>query len=212
MQETKGRLLAIGSKLQIVKLNPKREDAFFDVEFAYLQMRLVCELIAMAALAAHHSYGLKKTLLQEWRADEIFAELETLNALSFPVPVKLERKPGQMPQFTPQSDRGISRHRLKEIYGKCGNSLHRGVLLHALQGKKRVYNVDELWGWWVEVMNTISEHLILFPKDERALLVNLNGDGDGRVTVAEAQAEGAFAVSSEFPTPKLKSDRPPRGR
>lgn len=212
MQETKGRLLAVANNLRIVKLNPKREDAYLDVEFCYLQIRLVCELIAVAALAAHYEYGLKRTLLRQWRADEIFAELENLNALSFPVPVRLERKPGEMPCFTPQSGKGISRHRLEEIYGKCGNALHRGALQHALQGKKRVYNVDELNGWFVEIMNTIGEHLILFPKTHKALLVNLTGDADGRVTVAEAQADDEFVVSSEFPTPKPKPDRPSRGR
>jgi hypothetical protein len=40
--------------------------------------------------------------------------------------------------------------------------------------------------------------MVLLPKENRLLMVNLVDDGGGRVQVAQAVSEGSFVVSPDF--------------
>jgi hypothetical protein len=213
MHEIKWRLGVIDDKLQAIKKAPDEniEQHLLNIEFSYLQVRFVCELVALAALAAHRSYGLKKELLDKWHADEIFAALEEINEHCFPVPTSSEWTSESHLHFTPQPDRGISRHQLKEIYGRCGDNLHRGFLRHALTGKHKLYNVDDLLGWFLQLQATLGEHLIVFPDQRRTLMVNLTGGADGSVIVLESKGDESFALPSDFPSPQPKPRRPHKG-
>jgi hypothetical protein len=196
MQEIKERLDAIGSLLRIIGHKPDAPFAIYQAELAYLQIRFVCELIALASLGAHHSYGLNKNLLKAWRADEIFEHLEQINQHCFPIPVRATRDQDGITCFTHAPERGMSRLELKTMYGQCGNILHRGVLKHALAGKQRIYDLDQVARWQRKIVNLLAEHTILFPQEHRAVMVNLKGDDKGRVIVAHAEADGPFVVSS----------------
>lgn len=180
MAEIKWRLGETDIRLKGVRARPNGYGAILETELCYLQIRYVCELVALASLAAHHSYGLNKDLLKQHHAAQIFAELEGINALSFPVPVSLGLDENGMKQFTPALERGMPRQAFSEIYGKCGNHLHRGFLKHALKGKGRTYDVDELSNWHRSFVQLITQHLILFPQEERVVLVNLIGGPDRR--------------------------------
>jgi hypothetical protein len=86
----------------------------------------------------------------------------------------------------------MPRQALAEIYGKCGNNLHRGFLKHALKGEVRTYDVDELTSWHKSLVGLITQHLILFQQEQRVVLVTLIGGPDGNVMVVNAQADGPF--------------------
>lgn len=194
MEEIKWRVNEINRRLARAKQKQHEIDAIFEVEFCYLQLRFVCELIALASLAAHHSYGLKNDLLKQWHADQIFAELEGINEYCFPWPVRVTRQANGQLHIADDPSRELTRGELKEIYGKCGRELHRGVLKHALAGAQKVYDANQLIDWVMSVVALINEHSILFPKEHRAVLVSLHGGENGEVAVLQLKADGPFQI------------------
>lgn len=59
-------------------------------EIAYLQLRMICELIALACLVAHGEVsGVQKAdLRKEWNADKIIKKVGSLHPGFYPVPVR----------------------------------------------------------------------------------------------------------------------------
>lgn len=201
MEEIKWRAGEIDRRFALVKEEKQHHfDSIFEIEFCYLQLRLVCELIALASLVAHHSYGLKKDLLKEWHADQIFAELEEINEHSFPWPVHLTMDAQGNRHIADAPERAMTRSELKEIYGKCGNALHRGILKHTLAGKQRIYDPNELIAWVRSVRALVIEHSILFPRENRAVLVGPFAGQNGEAVVLQLAADGPFVkLSSNSP-------------
>lgn len=203
MEEIKWRVAEIDRRLALVKKSPDF-DSIFEIEFCFLQLRFVCELIALASLVAHHSYGLRKNLLKEWHADQIFVELEEINQHCFPWPVRVTRGVNGHLHVADDASRELTRGQLREVYGKCGDALHRGVLKHTLAGKQKIYDANELVGWVRSVAALVREHSILFPQENRAMLVNLFGGRNQEVAVIQLAAEGPFSVQksdSQHPSP-----------
>jgi hypothetical protein len=215
MEEIKWRLDEMHRRLKAVKGQEANLNAIFEVEFCFLQMRFVCELIALAALAAHHSYGLKKDLLEEWHADQIFYELERINEHCFPWPVSLTLDDQGNKHLADAPNLALTRTELKEIYGKCGKELHRGMLKHTLQGSAKIYDANELVGWMQAIGRMLALHSILFPDEERAVLVNLFGGPNREVAVIQLAAKGPFsiqrAVPPQRPSPVTGKPSHPRG-
>jgi hypothetical protein len=98
-------------------------------EFCYLQLRMVCELIAFGCLVAHGDMKDVRApkLQKEWAADKIMEELERLHPAFYPYAAR------QMPTSTGLHLEVINPHpcpkaELIKIYHECGNVLHRGSL------------------------------------------------------------------------------------
>ena len=92
----------------------------------------------------------------------------------------------------------MDRERLKTIYNQVDNALHRGRLKHAVAGEQKAYDLSLVARWRSEFVSLLSEHAMVFPQEERVLLVNLNGDEGGGVQVIEAVADGPFAVGPGY--------------
>lgn len=198
MQEVKGRLGDIGHRLDWIAANPEAESAVFEAEQTFLHTRFICELVALSALSAHHSYGLGRDLLKAYRADNIFTRLVGVNPFCFPVPVVGTKGADGITHFVVHEEGRMDSERLKTIYNQVDNALHRGRLKHAVAGEQKVYDLSLVARWRTEFVSLLSQHLILFPQEERVLLVTLNGDAEGRVKVIQAEADGPFAVGPGF--------------
>lgn len=73
-------------------------DAFLSVEFAYLQLRRITELMALAVLVAHNQVEDFRTsrFLERWNADTIFGILARLNEDGFPAPIRMNDVPSEL--------------------------------------------------------------------------------------------------------------------
>lgn len=198
MQEIKGRLSDIGHRLGWIAVNQEAEAVVFEAEQTFLHTRFVCELIALSSLSAHHSYGLGKDLLKAYRADNIFARLAGINQHCFPVPVVGTKGQDGVTHFQAREEGRMDSERLKTIYNQVDNALHRGRLKQAVRGEKKVYDLSLVASWRSEFLGLLAQHIVLFPEEERALVVMLNGDEEGRVKVLQAEAGGPFAVGPGF--------------
>jgi hypothetical protein len=210
MQEIKWRFQHTVERLGSIRANPQAAHHILDAELCYLQVRFICELIALASLSAHHEFGLNKDLLKAWNADDIFTRLEAINPFCFPAPVKLTVDGDGNKQFSHAPERDLSREALCEIYGQCGDALHRGRLKHMLASKTKYYELDRLDASMQSIWALLAEHLILFPTTGKALLVNITGPGDEVVVIeAESEAGGPVHVSSD-PVSSRAAKRKPR--
>src|SRR3981081_1197973 len=59
-------------------------------EFCYLQLRVLCELIALSCLVAHGDIAVKysKRIGKEWSADKIIDQLTILHPNFYPQPIR----------------------------------------------------------------------------------------------------------------------------
>jgi hypothetical protein len=144
----------------------------------------------------------------------IFHELEQINEHCFPWPVHVTKGASGGFHIADQPKRQLTRTQLKEIYGRCGDALHRGRLLHTLMGKQKVYDPNDLIVWVRSIAALVREHSILFPRENRAMLVNLFGGPNEEVAVLHLSADGPFSVQRadpQRPSPAKGKPRHPRG-
>lgn len=191
MQEIKWRFKCTIERLGAIRASPQATHHIIDAELCYLQLRFICELVALASLSAHHEFGLNKDLLKAWSADDIFTRLEAINPFCFPAPITLTVDRDRNKQFSHSPDRALSKQDLCDIYGQSGNALHRGRLKHMLASKTKYYDLDRLEASMQSIWLLLAEHLILFPATGKALLVHMGGPSD-EVTVLEAESDGPF--------------------
>lgn len=124
MEEIRRRILAInmGTGNYLVTIPPP-----IVREFCYLQIRMICELIAYGCLLAHCDIEDARApkLIREWSAEKIMKALEQLHPTFYPHAARQVNIPNGIhleiinPHPLPKSE-------LLHIYGQCGDVLHRG--------------------------------------------------------------------------------------
>ncbi|WP_411289273.1 hypothetical protein, partial [Phenylobacterium sp.] len=111
-------------------------------EFAHLQLRMICELVALACLVAHHDIEATRNakLQSAFAADWLLKSLEELNPGCFPGPVvKANTLPGGPHHFVERGPDFMTRDELLKLYSReCGLVLHRGSLKNLLKANSTV--------------------------------------------------------------------------
>lgn len=189
MEEIKTRFGAIHETVSALRADNTSPNAFMYAEFCFLQMRFVCELIALAAIAAHKPLGLNKGLLKSWHADRTFAALSKINPQCFPRGIIIGRKNGAI--HVELRKRELDRADLQRIYNKCGEILHRGMIKHVLNGEIKVYDIEKLDAWARSIGQLMSQHSIMILEEGIVLLVTMQHGPTGAVQVAFAKGDGA---------------------
>jgi hypothetical protein len=210
MREIKIRLEAIQGRMVVIKEDLASPTAFLEAEFCILQVRFVCELLALAVLAAHRPLGLKSDLQKAWNARKIFETLAQMNAECFPKAANFERKDDGVHGDIVHDK--IDRSGLQNIYDQCGEALHRGVLKHALSGRPKVYDIPKIEGWARQLGALLSSHVVLISDLEIVLIVQLNVGPDQHVEVAVAGGGPFVHVPPETRPACRPSEKPRRPR
>ncbi|QDH72503.1 hypothetical protein [Brevundimonas sp. M20] len=181
MEEVKGRSRIAADKILQVRSLPMSEgQKMVETESAILQIRFICELLALSSLALHSGLGLSNTLRKSWHADNIFTMLSDVNPNSFQTPIVLTRKDDGTFLYDNRKI-PLDRYGVKKIYERCGGLLHRGVLKQVLEGKDRAYNLDQLDIWINRIVELLSPHSILFSKQNTCMIVMMSVPPNDRV-------------------------------
>jgi hypothetical protein len=107
-------------------------------EFCFLQIRMICELIALGCLVANGDISATKKLQQAWKADEIMEALERLHPEFFPIPSVQKKEPYGY-SFEPKKPHPLPKDEFLKIYNRqCGDILHRGNIRKLLSQKSPV--------------------------------------------------------------------------
>lgn len=158
MEEVKIRASSMNTATSVANGLPPQ----FVREYCFLQLRMLCELIALGCLVAHGDMAETNTkeFQKAYKADEIVKRLEALHPDFYPVPVK--------PTFGESSihldiiETGyLKKAELIELYGKCGDVLHRGNLRKLISPKTTLHaSYRDISDWGQKILNLLSAHRI----------------------------------------------------
>lgn len=166
-------------------------------EFCYLQLRMLCELVALSCLVAHgdmvslqsHKVG------KIYSADEILDRLTKLRPHFYPVAVRQELHIGPPRSFTMHgiNPSPLRKEELLSLYGKTHRYLHRGTLKKILSMDTPIdmnVNIPEIIAWAQKLNDLLSTHTIAINEKEAIVCTLRNMDNNNRVQVATAEATG----------------------
>jgi hypothetical protein len=160
-------------------------------EFSYLQLRLVCELIALGCLTAHGDIpGIKsRALAKAWSADDILNKLESLHPDFYPHPVRQVKHPDHY-ELVPVESGFLTKQELLALNGRSGAILHRGNLKRLWSGPISAQpNHSDVVDWVSKIKTLLNQHrLALIGGSSHFVCVLRNSLDAGRVQVAYAEA------------------------
>jgi hypothetical protein len=183
MEEAKTRVDAINVVLRGSMGLAERAAA----EFCFLQIRMLCELIALGCLVAHGEIEETKTLSKIWAADEIVKRLERLNPAFYPNPVVFTNpEPGHWHLEDFPNDNYLKQGEFGRLVGITGDILHKGSLSRLAKGKTSAEcTIERALHWGQKTVNLINQHRVGLVGNNH--IVCALADASGRVVVSFAQ-------------------------
>jgi hypothetical protein len=186
MEEAKGRLFTIDWALG----EHAAHHPVFLREICFLQLRMLCEVVALSCLTCHDGIGFRSELRNQYAAQKILGELERLHPHFYPH--RLIRTPPTRPDDEAGFgliEGGVKKDELAALNGKCGDALHRGTLNSLLKPHIMEKNdLSEIKMWRQKFGELLALHLILFLDQKSFVICNLSDparNGGVSVTVAE---------------------------
>jgi hypothetical protein len=164
-------------------------------EFCFLQLRMACEVIALACLVAHGEINATKApkLLKEYAADKIMAALDKLHPRFFPRPIAVNRMGQGIDIVEVKSGTALTKGEFATLYGRCGAYLHRGNVKKLLSTKTPLQtNFPEVVKWRDRVIALLSVHHVASFDNNRHILCHM---GDAAVSVNAVFAESPLLLS-----------------
>ncbi len=155
-------------------------------EFCFLQLRMICELIALGCLTAHGDIRGTSALRKEYSAGRIIERLEGLHSKFFPWSINIERtSPGAYHAMTVETG-FLTKSGLLTLNGRCGDVLHRGSLRKLISPKAPAKSSSsDVVTWHRRIETLLNQHAIqLFDKKLIMICTLRNADDNNRVQVA----------------------------
>jgi len=161
-------------------------------ETCYLQLRMVCELIALGCLLVHEDIPATKTpkMVKRYEADFIINKLEELHPDFYPEPI---RRTANEKGFTIDGidpAHGCTKEDLVRLYRHCGSVLHKGSIKKLLSAKSPIETkYDDIKEWRRKIVRLLNEHYIFSLSGLTGFICLMeNPDDGGHVQVAYTEA------------------------
>lgn len=145
-------------------------------EFCWLQLRMLCELIALGCLVANGDINKSNKLTKVYQADRIMDTLEELHPDFYPKPVTQHvLAPGRI-HHEPVRSGYMTKSELIKLYNqKCGHALHRGNLKRLLSTiADGPGPMTEITGAMTKVQRLMDCHMIMLAGGNAALMCAMN--------------------------------------
>ncbi len=186
MEELKARVQTMGEIAHGIRRPTSsahhRHNVFF-FEGLYLQLRKVCELLAIAVLTAQtlDERFQKANLLAEYRADKLFKAVSRINPVCFPRPIQGGNwKPGAT-QLVWEHPPVFTAKDITSLYNTCDERMHAGKLRDFLRGRKTDLRQDLVKEWVEKLMTGLANHIIALPEAGRSMIVQMVDSENGQV-------------------------------
>jgi hypothetical protein len=174
-------------------------------EFCYLQLRMLCELIALSCLVAHGDITFLQPhkLGKSYSADDILDKLSKLREHFYPLPITqtvTSIGPPKALHMTLVNPSPLPKDELLKLYGITHKYLHRGSLKKLLSMDTPIditINMPEIVRWAQKINDLLSLHVISIDAKNVMLCMLRNADENNKVQVATA-------VASEMPIERAK--------
>lgn len=158
----------------------------FKNEFCWLQLRHICEVMAMGCITAQGDFETYRDFSTSHSPPKIFRQLIKLNQHFFPQPVKLgENEDGIKTIEWNQKPEAINQSEVEKLWSVSGNQLHRlsakKYLKTTMQPPESVTIVQN---HLIKIVRLLESHIIPigdadYGKSMTALIVYLS-DGNGK--------------------------------
>jgi hypothetical protein len=164
-------------------------DAESDIDFVYLQLRKITELVMFACLVARKTAGdrLNKILRKGYELAKLKKELKSLNAEYFPKPkYDKDMDDSTVRSVGNLSEIGISSasdEDLLKAYGRAGNYLHAQRDSKYGDEKTKAKILDKAVEDLNNIVNLLNHHWIKV-NDDVSFAVVMHGESDGEVQVS----------------------------
>ena len=157
------------------------------IEFLYLQLRMICESIALACLIAHHDIRETKSkkLFNNWSARQIIDQMERIHKDFYPRPVEqILDTDGKVIGVSSIINGYLTKDRFLSLYDECNAKLHLGSLKNNLQPlKEGPLKVDPIILWHNEIMALLNIHWIPLADGKSQLWTIMQTNPQNRVSV-----------------------------
>ena len=186
MEEAKIRIAAIdaGTSLQLNLPPPIVR------EHCFLQLRLICELIALGCMVAHGDIKATREpkLQKQWAADKIMEELEKLHPSFYPVAVKQIRTDVGF-ELDVLHPHPCDKSELLKIYYECGDVLHRGSVKKLLSQTRQptVIYYPRITALAQKIVNLLNIHTLTTVGNLMFVCIWRAADQNGATQVAIAE-------------------------
>lgn len=155
-------------------------------EFLYLQIRLICELIALACLVAHGEEvdNIARKLKGEFHAGKIIKRLGQISSNFFPVPFKESVFNQQISGLHTFKGSFLTKADLMDVYNKkCADIVHIGSLKNfSKEIDLMKHNFEDAIEHFKKIHNLLKNHIIEI-KDSTRVLVCYFGSADEDINV-----------------------------
>jgi hypothetical protein len=132
-------------------------------EYAYLQFRRMCELIALGCLQLHGDLPEARTqsAKKEWNAEKIMRLLHRSYPHSFPQAIIRTVTSTGWEIRANSKPNALTREQFKDLYAECGEVLHRGTIrtLEAF-GVFTDADYQKVLDWQRKIVDLMNEHFI----------------------------------------------------
>jgi hypothetical protein len=134
-------------------------------ELCYLQLRMLCETIAIGCLVAHGDIVEKRIrdFEKEWSPEKIFKQLDTLNPHFFPQQADFASNSNVFSVNANTKPNALKKEELPKLWAKCGDVLHRGTLKKLMQSdplKHGRMDPGDVVKWAQKIEDLLGSHLI----------------------------------------------------
>lgn len=156
-------------------------------EYCFLQLRMVCELIALGCIIAHRDISATRKIRKEHSAERIMNHLERLQPDFFPLPIVLKPLTPTFSTMEFPTETTLTKSELLALYGGCGDVLHRGHLGTFFGGGRlsAANTYDEVNEWKRKIISLLFNHRIMLAKTKSMIICTFN-DGNHQVKVGLA--------------------------
>jgi hypothetical protein len=154
-------------------------------ELCYVELRKICEVFALACLAAHGDIaGVRSKLMQKsYNADQIIKQLDRLHPTFYPIPSEQTLDPVSQRPISVSAIKTdfLTKEDLFALYGECGNYLHRGTIRQLLTKWEPSLDFERISRWIGKIIRLLNHHQIRTSEPNTQLWVLMHGKDDGKV-------------------------------
>lgn len=136
-------------------------------ESCFLQLRMICELIALGCLVLHEDLKPKAQLFKTYKADWIISELEKLHPKFFPSPLlKDDVMEGEIFGWRSKTEGFLTKSELGSLWNRhAGPMLHRGSVKNILE-PERPLKFDAIATWSRKIVELLNRHTVMSRDEE----------------------------------------------
>lgn len=182
MKEVKYRIEAIDHVL--AKRVPLRNKIC--EELCYLQLRMICEVMALACLVIHGDVkGAQGSQIQKaYQADWIMRTLAELHPNFYPRPMRAQdepaTEPGGLPSVIAVTEGFLTQAEHVRLYQLCGDKLHRGRAKNLMKGADAP-NYTAIKVWRDKIVLLLNRHAVALVDGKNECWFIMRHAGHGQV-------------------------------